>query len=573
VKYLQELLSLSASLHILYAEDDLELRQTTTSLLRDLGFYVDEADHGKAALEKYKTKPSFYDIIITDLNMPHMGGMELIQAVQAIYSDQAIVVVSAHNETEFFLESIRKNILGYILKPIDFEQLIFTLYKTASHVHVRKENEALKTHLEEMVEAKTVELKQSHEAIHMFLTVDKTTQLPNATMLITYIDSLKKEDVMTTLLYSVDDLNTLQQRYGSIISGEILAKVGTFLRYNIPKVAKLYKYNSDEFVIIVDASLIDPIALATQIQAFFKETPVHEFEQTLVYVTLTCGIATTHQPSLLLPFARMALKEAYAFGIPNQYSVYDATQHPSLEEGSKTQWVQKFRQALEENRVIPLFHPIVENETQEIVSYECLARIEEEGYIITPAFFLESARRSGLMCNLTRSMIQQCFKIFAHNEVSFSINITNEDLLNPSFCEFIKHKHEYYAIDPKRVVLEILEDIILNNDNSVALNTLQSLKEMGYRIALDDFGNDRSNFNRFEHFKVDILKIDGQFIKNIDTTVHNQNIVESIVFMAHKLNIKVVAECVSTQAEWETIKRLHVDYSQGYFFNEPLKFL
>ena len=573
MKYLQELLSLSASLNILYAEDDVELRQTTASLLRDLNFHVEEADHGKVALEKFMRDPSFYDIIITDLNMPYMGGMELIQEIQAIHSDQAIIVVSAHNETEFFLESIRKNILGYILKPIDFEQLIFTLYKAASHVHVRKENEAFKTHLEEMVETKTALLKQSHEEIHTFLTIDKTTQLPNATMLITYIDTLTCDNVMTTLLFSIDDLNTLYQNYGASISDEILAKVGTFLQYNIPKEAKLYKYNSDEFVIIMDAAWVDPLFLVTQIQAFFKETPVHEFNHAPIYVTLSCGIATTHQSSLLLPFARTALEEAHTRGLPNQCHVYDAVAHTSDTETLKTLWVQKFRQALEENRVIPVFHPVVDNQTKEIVVYECLARIEEEGYMVTPAYFLEAARRSGLMCNLTRSMIHQCFKIFSQKEISFSINITKEDLLNPSFCEFIQHKHEQFGIEPHRVILEILEDIILKDDNSSSLETLQTLKNLGYKIALDDFGSDRSNFNRFEYFQVDILKIDGQFIKNINTAPYNQNIVESIVLMAHKLNIKVVAEFVSTQDEWETLKALHVDYSQGYLFSKPLNII
>lgn len=77
--------------------------------------------------------------------------------------------------------------------------------------------------------------------------------------------------------------------------------------------------------------------------------------------------------------------------------------------------------------------------------------------------------------------------------------------------------------------------------------------------------------NRFEQCGVDYVKIDGQFIKGIDTHERNQNIVESIVFMAHKLNIKVVAEFVSTEAEFLMVKRLGVDYSQGYYFNQPQK--
>lgn len=92
-------------------------------------------------------------------------------------------------ETEYFLESIRNNITGYILKPIDFEQLIETLYKTAEMVNVRKENEAYKTKLQEMVEEKTVALERSYEKMHEFLTIDKVTKLQNATMLYHYLDN------------------------------------------------------------------------------------------------------------------------------------------------------------------------------------------------------------------------------------------------------------------------------------------------------------------------------------------------------------------------------------------------
>jgi len=102
VQHLENLVALSSHMRILYAEDDLELRETTASIFQDLRFEVDLADNGKEALEKYLSNPLGYDIVITDLNMPYMGGMELIKRIQGQHFDQAIIVISAHNETEFF---------------------------------------------------------------------------------------------------------------------------------------------------------------------------------------------------------------------------------------------------------------------------------------------------------------------------------------------------------------------------------------------------------------------------------------------------------------------------------------
>lgn len=177
------------------------------------------------------------------------------------------------------------------------------------------------------------------------------------------------------------------------------------------------------------------------------------------------------------------------------------------------------------------------------------------------------------MSNLTRMMINKSFKIFAGKDIAFSINITNEDLLNQTFIDFLQTKQKIYNIDPSLITFEILEDIIISDSNHVPLRNLKVLKEMGYLLALDDFGSDRSNFNRLENMGVDFLKIDGQFIKGIDTNLRNQDIVESIASMAKKIGMKVVAEFVETKEEFEMVKKLGVDFSQGYFFNAPLEIL
>lgn len=570
---LEELVGITSSMRILYAEDDFQLRENTTGVLSDLFLKVDEASDGLEAWEMYQHNISAYDIIITDLNMPHMNGIELIKHIQVINPLQAIVIISAHNETEYFLESIRNSVMGYILKPIDFEQLIGSLYKTASIVKDRKENVEYKENLQRLVEEKTHELSQTYEKMHDFLTIDTITQLQNATMLYHCLDTFPKNHELTVMLYNIDDFSFINQHYGYQFGDEILNKVAQFLQYNISKEVKLFKYNSDEFVIVFDPKVYNPALIAIQIQAFFRETPIGEFNGDSIYVTLSCGIATSKEPPSLLPYARSALREAHERGIPNQFHIYDGKNAFIKKAKDETAWIQKFRIALEEDKVVPFFQPIISNSSGKIVKYECLARVEDEGEIISPIHFLESARRSGLMGNLTRSMINKCFKLFSGNEIEFSLNIANEDLLDHTFIDFLTMKQKHYNINPQHVILEILEDIIISDVNPLPLQNLHILKKLGYKLALDDFGTNRSNFNRLEAIRVDILKIDGQFIQGIDTNEKNQYIVKMITNMAKKMHIEVIAEFVETGQEYEMVKNIGVDYSQGYYFNKPLGFL
>ena len=568
---LKDLLVLTSSLRILYVEDDVVLRENTIALLGDLFGEIDEASDGTEALARFKESNNTYDIVITDLNMPQMNGMDLIRNIQAINPKQPIIVVSAHNETEYFLESIRNNVNGYILKPIDFNQLIETLYKVASLVQERKEKAINQVKLQKKLDEQSLQLAQNFQAEHEFLTIDKVTKLQNSTVLYTFLDTFDQNYALTIMLYNIDNFSFINQTYGATFADEALFKVGEYLQYNLSKEVHLYRYNSDEFVIIFDPQIINPEFVAIQIQAFFRETPIGEYEDQPIYITLSCGIATASKPALLLPNARIALREARMRGIPNQYNIYNTHDAFLKQTKIETEWIQKFRVAMEEDRIIPYFQPIVDNATGKIVKYECLARIEDDGEIISPAHFLEAARRSGLMSNLTRIMINKSYKTFAGQNVAFSLNLTNEDLLNPNFIDFVHTKQTIHHIEPSLVTFEILEDIIISDANHIPLQNLHVLKDMGYLLALDDFGSDRSNFSRLGNLGVDFLKIDGQFIKDIDTNLRNQDIVESITTMAKKLNMPVIAEFVSTQEEFETVKHLGVEYSQGYFFNAPLQ--
>jgi len=158
---LKTLALLTKNLTILCVEDDLELKQSLIIYLKKLFYKVDQATNGIEALEKYKQNR--YDIIITDIMMPKMDGLTMASKIKQIDQNQHIIIVSAYSNTDDFMSSIKIGIDGYIIKPIDYDQLNNALYKISSNIIKRKENEEYKRNLQYLVSEKTKETQKLTE--------------------------------------------------------------------------------------------------------------------------------------------------------------------------------------------------------------------------------------------------------------------------------------------------------------------------------------------------------------------------------------------------------------------------
>jgi EAL domain-containing protein (putative c-di-GMP-specific phosphodiesterase class I) len=231
-------------------------------------------------------------------------------------------------------------------------------------------------------------------------------------------------------------------------------------------------------------------------------------------------------------------------------------------------WIHKIKDAFEKENLVPYYQPIINNTTKKIEKYECLVRIYDEGIVIPPIRFMEASRLTGTLSLVTRVIIEQSFKKFAHNEYDFSINITNSDFYFNYLEDFLL-KHAYKNdVNPSRVVLEILEDIDSLSSPEV-VSQLNALRGHGFKIAIDDFGSRSSNLSRLLEFSPDYLKIDGAFIKNILSDKKSLIIVEAMVLLCKKSNIKVIAEFVHNAEVQAKVEELGIEYSQGYYFSEP----
>lgn len=164
-------------------------------------------------------------------------------------------------------------------------------------------------------------------------------------------------------------------------------------------------------------------------------------------------------------------------------------------------------------------------------------------------------------------MIEKTFEMFKDKEVSFSINLTSEDILDENTLSFIEEKLLNYNFGD-RVIFEIVESEGFENFEIIN-NFIQKVKSYGVKIAIDDFGTGYSNFEYLMKLKADFIKIDGSLIKNIDNDKNAYAVVETIVSFAKKNNLKTVAEFVSNKSIYEKVCDLEIDYSQGYFIEKP----
>ena len=174
-----------------------------------------------------------------------------------------------------------------------------------------------------------------------------------------------------------------------------------------------------------------------------------------------------------------------------------------------------------------------------------------------------------MICDITKDMIIKSFEIFKYSDISFSINLTQKDILDKNLLDFIKNNSIFYNIKLSNVTFEILENLTLSEDDSKIRNMISQLKENGCEIAIDDFGSENSNFSRLLYLQSDYIKIDGLFIKNCDIEIEKQKIIKAIVELSKALGMKCVAEFVSSKKIFDTIKSLGVDYAQGYYFGRP----
>lgn len=377
----------------------------------------------------------------------------------------------------------------------------------------------------------------------------------------------------------LDWFKTVNDLAGHAAGDRLLQEVAKCLQLHLRKFDALARLGGDEFgILLFGGSVSDGKQICENLIEVVNAIRFH-WEGKTYHIGLSIGMEVLSDRSLsatqLLSDTDLACYAAKAEG-RNQIYIFDREKNESGGFHQDMVLVNDIQNAVDQNRFIFYMQKIVGVNSTEPYShhYEILIRlISDDNKLMDANNFVMLAERFNLMGRVDRWVLSQ---ILAHYDKQlnaldagyFSINISANSLNDPYFLSFLIALIKQSALAPERLCFEITETAAMRHI-SKTIPIINTLKEMGCKIALDDFGVGLSSFNYIKNFSVNIIKIDGAFVKNVATQKVDKMIVETIHAMAHRLGMKTVAEYVENEEILKVITELGVDYAQGYMMGMP----
>ncbi|MDD3344563.1 MAG: EAL domain-containing protein, partial [Sulfurospirillaceae bacterium] len=392
-------------------------------------------------------------------------------------------------------------------------------------------------------------------------TTDALTNLPNR---IKFFEDLEKYKNPAIALMNIDSFGEINRFYGFETGNALLKEFSKkLLSLLYPTHYSLYTLGADNFVIVADNEQTE--LFCTKIEDIIFRIHEHEFLPNMQGITtrISAGLAT--DKAQILSRAEEALKQARSRHI---FWFLSNEKEEALHERN-FQMLNTLKHAIEHNRIIPYYQALRHIKTRRITKYESLMRlIDDNGTLYTPYFFLEVAKKSKYYSTLSRIMIEKTLSDFKTRAESVAINLSVEDIEDTETVSFIKNAVMNFP-EPSRIIFELTETEAIRDYQTIT-SFIKSVKALGTKIAIDDFGSGYSNFAYLAQFNADILKIDGTIIKTIASDDNSYQIVAAINDFAKRLGMQTVAEFVSNKEIDDIVQELNIDFAQGYFHAEPM---
>jgi diguanylate cyclase (GGDEF)-like protein len=562
-------INLLKTLNILYVEDEDNLRHEVVQNIAPFVKEIIVAKDGLEGLSLFQKHQDTIDLIISDIMMPNMDGIVMVENIRKINQEIPVIYTTAFNDSSYLLKTIQLSVSAYILKPIDIELLLEGIEKASVVVENKMLREKLlraNDNLTKSVQDKTQELEKQNHQLQELLYKDTLTNLPNRYSL---LEDLKSVTTPNLVLFNLDAFKNINDLYGEDVGNLVLVQVSDMLKKFVSyyNECKLYKIGPDEFALLKD-SPFDETSCKQKIRLVLNAIEGKKIylndEDLWIHVTATLGISS--DISSPLSTADIALRKAKNKKL--SFYIYDKQENLHREYENDLKYSKIITKAIEEDLVVPFYQPIVNDEAN-IVKYEALMRIVVDGEELSPFHFLDISKKIKQYNTLERMMISKVIREVKEKKIYVNINVSIEDVTNSAFLDFIK-KELNTLDDGKYITFEFLEDEdIFDYDDITAFAKL--IKSYGAKLAIDDFGSGYSNFVHILNLDLDYIKIDASLIKNIDKDKNSLVVVRTINDYAHALGLKTVAEFVHSKEVFAVLKELGIDFFQGYYFGKPAR--
>ena len=430
-------------------------------------------------------------------------------------------------------------------------------------------------------------LDTARQQIFFLTNHDALTGLPNRKALEERLESAlataKSQGSTHALLYAdVDHFHRINDSFGHLAGDELLRGLVPVMQASLREGEMLARIGGDEFAVLLEnCSAEFAHAAATQLRDAVQAWQF-EWQGKAFQVGVSVGVVaiTRLAPSLaaILSEGDTACFTAKEQGRNRVFAFHDASASQYMRQTSRG-WLKRINDALAEGAFTLLYQPIlpIDAPGAPVTHVEALLRMSETGgELILPMSFIPVAERYDLMRTIDRWVIDRAFADYrrlarARGETTpaeFSVNLSGHTLSSPDFASFIQEKLAEYGVPPQGLHLEITETAAIANVER-ARSLIETLRALGVRFMLDDFGSGLSSFNYLKHFPVDGLKVDGLFVKGVAKNYLDYALVESIYRIGTSLGLATVAEYVETEDIARKLMQIGITTGQGFYLSPP----
>ena len=398
--------------------------------------------------------------------------------------------------------------------------------------------------------------------------IDPLTKIYNRQYLNEYLKTSSLEHYQLMMI-DLDHFKQVNDNYGHDIGDKVLISVVEQIKISVRKEDILIRFGGEEFLVLIHKQSLETcLTIAERIK---NAVASHETLTANKHILMTVSIGINPFPFYAKNFdeaVKIADEQLYNAKVSGRNCVR-VSKEINKHQSQTSKRISDVKLAIDDNRILCAYQPIVVLDGGETLKYEMLLRLlDTQGSIVSPLEFLPAIRHTNIYINVTKIVVDLAIKTLKENSFELSINLDLQDILNDDIMNLLRDGFSKRPELACRLTIEILEHEEITNFDVIKKH-IDILKELGFKIAIDDFGSGYANFQYLLYLDIDILKIDGSLVRDIDTNKNSYYIVETIGDFARKMNIKTVAEQVETIEELKTLKELNIDCLQGYLLGKP----
>ncbi|MGM0629535.1 MAG: putative bifunctional diguanylate cyclase/phosphodiesterase [Pseudomonadota bacterium] len=560
----------TANARILIVDDNQTNIELLVALLEESGYQsIEGLQNPRQIDEKMASfKP---DLILLDYRMPELNGAEVLEHMNQTYGEEAppVVMLTAQNDKKTRLRSLELGAIDFLTKPFDYEEILQRL-RNILQVHYRSQaRRDASLFYEAIASRRSAELEE-------LVLEDMLTGLPNRRAILLEVDAMVRSEKGCSVVFIViDELEEVAQLHGYPLAEAFTRELALLLQSKAPARSFIGSWGQQEYVVVFEAQLDDEL-IGKGHRLVEVAGGDHDYETLLFTIAARAGISSTldrnMEPDELVRQASLALPKKGT----NTVGLFSDELHRDLAERINLR--NDLRAALEANNLQLFYQPKYDLVTGKITSVEALIRWQhaDKGFI-SPALFIPLAEETGDIRAIGDWVAEHAIEQLAQwrkNEIVddtfvLAINVSPQQMVTGTFASDLLECCLRHKVQPKQVQVEITESAVMQNLKKVQ-RELEILTQAGITVAMDDFGTGYSSLSYLRNLPISVIKIDRSFVMNLVSNLSDQQLVGTIVLMAHNFKCSIVAEGIETVEQAKLLVQMACNEGQGFLFSKPI---